>query len=310
LHLIRPFEPRDAEAAAAIWGAYDRLAPAGRDLVESYERRRLKSPGSLGWFVAETDGEVSGFADIRRREGDDGPARLRLYVRRDRWRLGAGTLLLQAAADWARTRGAAELRTDCHGGDDESYVWALLHGFDLERERTESLLKLTGWDGTRFARHLERITETGLFLAVLSLAETQPYLQALYDLDAATAPDLPGFVGTVHPYEYWLDNHQHNPLTRLFALALDGETAVAESVLALPRTPGGEAYTLYTCVRREYRNRGLALAVKVLSIAAARAAGATAMRTNNDPDNPAMLRVNEILGYKLVPGPRRMRMSL
>lgn len=34
------------------------------------------------------------------------------------------------------------------------------------------------------------------------------------------------------------------------------------------------------------------------------------MRTNNDPDNPAMLAVNARLGYRLVSGPRRMKLPL
>lgn len=87
----------------------------------------------------------------------------------------------------------------------------------------------------------------------------------------------------------------------------DGERIAGYSDLLFPQEPGGEAYTQYACVRREYRGRGVALAVKLLTIQEAIKAGAARMRTNNNPENLPMLRVNEKLGYQMLPGPRSLK---
>lgn len=39
-------------------------------------------------------------------------------------------------------------------------------------------------------------------------------------------------------------------------------------------------------------------------------AGAVHIRTNNDNDNPAILALNAKLGYRLIPGPLRLRKQL
>ena len=48
------------------------------------------------------------------------------------------------------------------------------------------------------------------------------------------------------------------------------------------------------------RGRGIARALKYESIGQAIEAGFTRVRTNNDADNPPILRVNEEMGYRLV----------
>ncbi|HWG84375.1 MAG TPA: GNAT family N-acetyltransferase, partial [Deinococcales bacterium] len=92
-------------------------------------------------------------------------------------------------------------------------------------------------------------------------------------------------------------------------VALDGERWAATTGLMLKGNPE-DAYTWQTAVRREYRGRGLARALKVLSIERARAAGVTRMSTNNDSRNAPMLRVNDSLGYARRPGFWRLRRSL
>lgn len=61
-------------------------------------------------------------------------------------------------------------------------------------------------------------------------------------------------------------------------------------------------YNEYTGVRQEYRGRGLALALKLLSIETARRYEAAYMRTNNHSLNLPMLAVNRKLGYVDQPG--------
>jgi RimJ/RimL family protein N-acetyltransferase len=56
-------------------------------------------------------------------------------------------------------------------------------------------------------------------------------------------------------------------------------------------------YQLLTGVRREYRRRNIALALKLRTIAYAKARQIKAVITNTDPSNYAMLALNERLGF-------------
>ena len=52
---------------------------------------------------------------------------------------------------------------------------------------------------------------------------------------------------------------------------------------------------------RDYRGRGLATAMKVKMLAAAKTAGLRAMLTTNDEPNKAMRGINAKLGYVMLP---------
>jgi mycothiol synthase len=53
-----------------------------------------------------------------------------------------------------------------------------------------------------------------------------------------------------------------------------------------------------TGVKREYRRRNLALALKVRSVQFAKDNGYTSIRTDNDSSNTGMLAINDKLGFK------------
>lgn len=66
-------------------------------------------------------------------------------------------------------------------------------------------------------------------------------------------------------------------------------------------------YQEYTGVLPGYRNRRIALALKMLGIATAQRVGAAYLRTHNDSLNVPILRINrELLGFRAEPGQYRM----
>lgn len=303
---------RDCEASAVIRSACSPWDATAEDIA-CWHRISAEDPTvTYQRMVAEDEtGRVVGFAVATHEHFlPEGTFHLVINVAPEARGRGVGTLLYQWAEDFAREHGARELEAYCRGEDEASNRWTLNRGFHLDRERTESLLNLKDWDGSRFAGHLERVAAGGIRLLALRDAEIRPFYPRMYELDREAAQDVPGLDGGFPPYESWVRNWQNDPRPVMAALALDGDRVVGDSVVMLPRNPGKEAGTDWTGVLREYRSRGIALAVKLLTIEAAIAAGAPAMRTNNDPDNPAMLRVNEKLGYRMVPGPRRYRLTL
>ena len=62
-----------------------------------------------------------------------------------------------------------------------------------------------------------------------------------------------------------------------------------------------------TAVKRAWRGRGIATALKATTIAAAIEHGITALETGNDIDNAAMRAVNARLGYRALPDQVTMR---
>jgi GNAT superfamily N-acetyltransferase len=223
---------------------------------------------------------------------------------------GVGRMLWAAVEQFAREHGATGLQASCKGDDEASFAWAQRRGFVLDRVRTEAVLDLTAWNGSRFAGQVERVQAAGIRLLAIAKSEAEPYLRGMYDVETATWPDIPIWQGTVQSRESWEREWRNSVEPMMIALALDGDTVVGSSILGLPRERGGQAGTHFTGVLKAYRGRGVALALKLLTIEAALAAGAVIMRTNNDPDNPPMLRVNEKLGYTMVPGPKRLKKIL
>ena len=83
-----------------------------------------------------------------------------------------------------------------------------------------------------------------------------------------------------------------------FFVARDDERIVGLSYLA--RRPDGEAEVGDTGVRRDYRRRGIARALKMMVTGYAAERGITRVHTDNRADNAGMLAINRELGF--VPG--------
>lgn len=96
---------------------------------------------------------------------------------------------------------------------------------------------------------------------------------------------------------YWFDN----PAIRQdrFWIAREADDIVGCSVLDCP-VIRGVPWTAYTGTRRSVRGRGIARALKYQSMAQAIEVGYTRVRTSNDAENSAILRINSEMGYRLV----------
>jgi len=308
---IREFTFDDAPA---VVGIRNRIQPEPITVEQFNAWRKADSerPDCVSCqFVAEDEsGRVVGSAGLYY-SSDNPPGLFNAGVSvlpEDR-RQGVGQALIGVIEPLARQHGAQALRAWCRGEDQASRAWAEKRGFVVDRVRTESVLDLDGWDRTRFAADLERVRSSGIQLVtVQGMPESEEILRGIWTLGGETIKDIPGFEDQMEPYETWLRAFAGGASNRVVALALDQGRVVGVSIIRL--RPGEGGNTEYTGVLREYRGRGVALAVKLLTIDAAVAAGVPAIRTNNDSDNPPMLRVNEKLGYRMVPGPLRLKKVL
>jgi GNAT superfamily N-acetyltransferase len=131
-------------------------------------------------------------------------------------------------------------------------------------------------------------------------------------VESSTARDVPGYAeAAVRPFTSFNEQVCEAPGYRpdCQIIALDCEVWVG--LARLDPTEATEAmYNAITGVLPGYRGRGIALALKLLAIRAARQSGVRYLRTNNDAENAPMLAVNRKLGYRPEPGYYRMRAYL
>ncbi|SKC65878.1 GNAT family N-acetyltransferase [Krasilnikoviella flava] len=141
------------------------------------------------------------------------------------------------------------------------------------------------------ARVWERAREAVAGLAVLREL-TPDDRDSILRLDRDTVADYPGDVATTH-----------RPLTAGAPTPAPGRRAfgavVGQELVAMTfvDVDGDRAETHFTVVARAWRGRGLASAVKALSLGALAGAGVHRFRTGGSFENRAIIAVNEALGY-------------
>jgi GNAT superfamily N-acetyltransferase len=183
----------------------------------------------------------------------------------------------------------------------------------VERHLFESTLDLASFDENRFAGAIERASAAGgglHFFSLADLGDTDSARRKLWEINTRAVEDIPGYIGEVRPFDIFVQQvcnaSWYRPSGQI--LAADGhERVVGMSAVGHFTNDGGAyMYNLMTGVLPEYRGRGIALALKLHTIACARRSGALYLRTNNDSENAPMLAINEKLGYRREPGLYRL----
>jgi len=99
------------------------------------------------------------------------------------------------------------------------------------------------------------------------------------------------------PFEqYWQRHERGQLLPAGYFVAVDGDWYVGTSTLWLAPEPQ-VLRTGLTGVRRAYRRRGIAFALKVRSLEFGKAQGYVSVQTENELNNRGMLAINDELGF-------------
>lgn len=220
-------------------------------------------------------------------------------------RQGIGGCLLDHCLRFATEHGAISLECCVREGDGGGLDFGERRGFQLLRQRFESVLDLENFDEQVFLPALARSEAAGL--RFFSMADLEPVTEAeeckLYELNRAAGLDNPGNSAVFPPFEDFQKFVFRASWYRADGqiLAADGDRWVGLAAIAYyPEIQA--AYNAFTGVDRDYRGRGLATAVKLLATRRAKSYGARYIRTNNDSRNAAMLAINQRFGYRPEPG--------
>jgi len=207
--------------------------------------------------------------------------------------LGAGTSLYSALSAWARERGLTTLEAMVADNDPESLAFAERRGFAVERHEKGVALDLASVEPP--------LVEPPAGVEIVTWAERPQLARGLYEVSVEASPDVPGYEDEEHePFEAWLTHTMQGPGDRPEAtfVAVAGDEAVGYAKFSLSSTAPTRAYHDLTAVKRAWRGRGVARALKAAQIGWAKANGFEQLRTTNDERNTAMRRLNEQLGYR------------
>jgi GNAT superfamily N-acetyltransferase len=293
------------------------------------EDERSRPPGAhlrhLGAIAG--DGLLVGYASVLGGPGTWVPDRFKVVMLVDEaWRRrGAGGSLYREAERFALEHGATAVEADVGEENAAGLAFAERRGFVRERHLFASILDLASFDASRFAGVVAAAEDAGIcFTSLAAYPQDDTSLARFADLLWEVHKDVPG--GAALPRltleqvrSSYVDQPAWDPARVLLAADTrcdDEWVALAHLAVDGSRSPEAQRagglwlYNAFTGVRRSYRGRGLAQAIKVEAAAYARSRSATAIRTHNDSTNAPMLAVNRKLGYRPQPGYFKMVRTL
>jgi len=264
---------------------------------------------SYGRFIAELEGRAIAFTGWVHGPWERLPDRhceIEVYLDRAFMDRGLLVTLHSRICDQAIAEGAALLLE--FAGEDESEMLEVMASLGFERDRVDKVseldLKANGERLLREARETKTaFAAKGIALVTLAEWNDEDMVRKLYELDSLTRQDIPHSLPILRESLADFEHRMHSPdrSPERSWVALEGGRPVALTFLKFPPVRG-MVWTGYTCTHPEYRGRGLAKAVKLQSLAQAIELGVPAVRTDNDAENVAMLRINRALGYQQVTG--------
>jgi GNAT superfamily N-acetyltransferase len=250
------------------------------------------------WLVASKSGEDAGAAlAFVGWHSKPGTGHGEVFVLPEHRGTGVGSALYTRVAGWVQERGCVALETAVAEDDPESLAWVDRRGFREVGRNSKMVLDLTGIEAPEIdpPRDVEIVT----------WAERPELAAGLYAVACEAYPDVPGDEGTqMDPYDEWLSNDMQGDSDRpdaTFIALVDGEVA-GYAKLSLSKADTKVAYHDMTGVRREFRGRGIAAALKRTQIRWAKQAGYERLQTANEVRNAPIRALNKRHGYKLEPG--------
>ncbi len=262
------------------------VEPGERTAPVEELRRRRQEPNRL-YLLAFRDGELvaSGFAG----KSDLGHGSVHPLVPSEHRGQGLGSTIFERLLEHVRAQGFTHVGGMVDGHDAHSVGWAQRRGFEEIDRQVEMVRVLDG-----------PLPEPSPFAGVefTTIEERPELLEQAYELACEGYSDLKLAVGSISvPLDEWLRDEATLPGGSYVALA-DGEIVGYAGLMAWPGDDTRSEHGL-TVVRRAWRRRGLATALKARELAWASRNGIRELVTWTQRGNEALQGVNEGLGYEL-----------
>lgn len=261
----------------------------------------MQDDDESAWLLASRSGEALG-CGVGRPSSIAGSLYAMARVLPEHRRRGVGTTLYEALSEHAARRGLSSLWGRIHERDAASRRFAENRGFREVSREYEVVLDVAVADVA---------ADPPAGVELVSLAERPELVRPVYEADVEVGPDVPSHEEAHEPmtFERWHATYLEGPgaMPDACIVALVAGEVVGYTGLRRRGSSSPTAENLLTAVRRPWRRRGVATALKREQIARARAAGVEHIYTTNDETNVGMRGVNARLGYR--PAPTRILVS-
>jgi GNAT superfamily N-acetyltransferase len=286
--------PMEHESAAE-WRTWDQR-------IEDKARRRMT--------ITTGGGDIAATASIAvgMMPRPDGAQFVGLSVLKAHRNKGVGGALVDALEAEAKRRDVTRLLAGASAARPFALEFAQKRGYREIGRRIMSYRELASYEPERWKEAMDRPKGAGIVFRTFAEItqgktpdEQDRFWRALWTAEGPMWDDIPFSTPTPHwSYEQFRKLAVENPQVSrdLSLVAYHGDTIVGYTMTGLSDEDG---HTYMTGVAREFRGRGIAMALKVDALARAKAAGLRAMKTVNDEPNKAMRGVNIKLGYQPVP---------
>jgi mycothiol synthase len=291
---IREIGEEEFVRLVAVRNAVWPFDPVSADDYRDWQRQAGDMASLL---VTEAGEDIAGGSGIVGWHSPPGVGRLPLWVLPEHRGRGFGTELLAQLSAWLRARDCIEATSPVFEEDAASLAWAERRGF-VEVGRN-SMLAL---DLEEFEKP-PAVPPPGV--EIVTWADRPDTTRGMYEVVLEAGPDIPGEdEAEIEPFESWLTNDMRGLSDRPEAtfVALAGDEVVGFAKLSLSADDNEVAFHDLTGVKRAWRRRGIAGALKRAQIEWARANGYRHLKTFNEERNEPIRRLNERYGYRRDPG--------
>ncbi len=293
---VRLADQSDLPTFCRLW---NELWPSEATSVAEQERddQTLPEPMRAIRWVAEANSFPAGLATAYRPPGQFHLGKWMIYVgvvapARNQ---GVGSALFNAANNFVVRAGQIHRTTRVREDDPVSLAFAQRRGFSEIHRDFESSLDLR-------TVQLKDLPQEGGGIKLVSLAEldSPTFRRQFHELFEVVRVDIPRPEPPVRlTFEFFEDQVITDPnfLLEGSFVAFDDREPIGFTGIYRGHSPGCVDQWL-TAVRREYRGRRIAYALKAKAILWAKDAGFDKIQTDNNSLNSAMLAINEKLGFE------------
>lgn len=243
--------------------------------------------------LALADGQpvASGFAGIEPDAAEPTIATACVAVLPSARRRGIGTALYQRLSVWARERGRTTLEAWVTDAEPDGHAFAARRGFREVFRESLVALDLVETTAPRVA------APPGI--DIVTWADRPELAPGMYEVMLEAAADIPGNDEAAPAYGAWLEHSMTGAADRPEAtfVALAGAEVVGYAKLHLSEARPRVAVHDLTGVKRAWRGRGIARALKAAQIAWAKREGYERLETANELRNAPIRKLNAEFGY-------------
>jgi len=305
---IRPFDEnseRDYESLVAVGNAIQPDSPRTAGEVRDWDQRR-EPHIKQARFLAEWNGEVVGEGGFGQSPWNYHPRRFwaGIGVKPDHQGKGIGAALYDMILESVCAHDPLRVTSGTRADRDRALRFLGERGFVEEMREWESRLDVPGFDFAPYEAECaeQRVTDAGITLTTFGrLADDPDRDRKIHALENRLGADVPSTDPHVDvSFEQWEKMLLGSPnfLPNGYQVAVHKATGeyVGLSML-FKRQADRDLDTGLTGVSRDWRRKGIALALKLRAIRFAKEYNAPRIRTENEVNNRGMLGINERLGF-------------